>query len=97
MGLYKEVKKMYTDCSLKTTEFLDCALIGVCAVIRSNTVSNTDSNKALRKIVAYNILNFFNIISESKEDGMSCKLPLSLIFTEKYKNKSQNFVCCICD
>ena len=30
--------KKYTGCNLKTTEFLDCALIGVCAVIRSNTV-----------------------------------------------------------
>ena len=37
--LYKEVKKKYTGCNLKTTEFLDCALIGVCAVIRPNTVS----------------------------------------------------------
>ena len=37
--LYKEVKKNYTGCSLKTTEFLDCALIGVCAVIRLNMVS----------------------------------------------------------
>ena len=36
--LYKEVNKRYTDCHLKTTKFLDCALIGVCAVIRSNTV-----------------------------------------------------------
>ena len=36
--LYKEVKKKYTGCNLKTTEFLDCALIGVYAVIRSNTV-----------------------------------------------------------
>ena len=36
--LYKEIKKKYTGCNLKTTEFLDCALIGVCAVIRSNTV-----------------------------------------------------------
>ena len=36
--LYKEVKKKYTGCNLKTTEFLDCALIGVCAVIRSNMV-----------------------------------------------------------
>ena len=36
--LYKEVKKKYTGCNLKTTKFLDCALIGVCAVIRSNTV-----------------------------------------------------------
>ena len=36
--LYKEVDKKYTVCNLKTTELLDCALIGVCAVIRSNTV-----------------------------------------------------------
>ena len=36
--LYKEVKKKYIGCNLKTTEFLDCGLIGVCAVIRSNTV-----------------------------------------------------------
>ena len=36
--LRKEVKKKYTGYNLKTTEFLDCALIGVCAVIRSNTV-----------------------------------------------------------
>ena len=36
--LYKDVKKKYTGCNLKSTEFLDCALIGVCAVIRSNTV-----------------------------------------------------------
>ena len=36
--LYKEVKKKYIGCNLKTTEFLDCALIGVCVVIRSNTV-----------------------------------------------------------
>ena len=25
-------------CNLKTTKLLDCALVGVCAVIRSNTV-----------------------------------------------------------
>ena len=36
--LYKEVDKMYTACNLKTTKSLDCALIGVCAVIRSNMV-----------------------------------------------------------
>ena len=36
--LYKEVKKKYTGCNLKTMEFLDCALIGGCAVIRLNTV-----------------------------------------------------------
>ena len=36
--LYKEVDKKYTGYNLKTRELLDCALIGVCAVIRSNTV-----------------------------------------------------------
>ena len=36
--LYKKVDKKYTSCILKSTELLDCALIGVCAVIRSNTV-----------------------------------------------------------
>ena len=38
ISLYKEVNKRYTDCQLKTTKFLDCALIGLCAVIRSNVV-----------------------------------------------------------
>ena len=36
--LYKEEDKKYTGCNLETTELLDCALIGVCAVIRLNTV-----------------------------------------------------------
>ena len=36
--LYKEVKKKCTGCNLKTTEFLDSALIGICAVNRSNMV-----------------------------------------------------------
>ena len=30
--------KTYTGCNLKTTELLDCALIGACVVSRSNTV-----------------------------------------------------------
>ena len=37
--IFKAVDKNYTGCNLKTAESLDCALIGVCAVIRSNTVS----------------------------------------------------------
>ena len=36
--LYKETDKKYTGCNLKITKLLDCALIGVSAVIRSNTV-----------------------------------------------------------
>ena len=35
---YKEVDKNYIGCNLRTTELLDRALIGACAVIRSNTV-----------------------------------------------------------
>ena len=35
--LCKEVRKKCIGCNLKTTEFLDCALIGVCAVSGSNT------------------------------------------------------------
>ena len=35
---YKELDKKYTGCNLKTTELLDCALIGVYMVIRSNMV-----------------------------------------------------------
>ena len=36
--LYKEVGKKYSGCNFKTAKLLDCALIGVRAVIRSNTV-----------------------------------------------------------
>ena len=36
--LFKKVDKKYMGCNLKTTELLDCALIGLCAVIRSNMV-----------------------------------------------------------
>ena len=38
--LYKELDKKYTGCNLKTTKLLDCPLIGVCAVIKSNTVGS---------------------------------------------------------
>ena len=36
--LFKEVERKDTCCNLKTMELLDCALIGVCVIIRSNTV-----------------------------------------------------------
>ena len=35
---YEDVDKRYNGCNLKTLELLDCALIGACAVIRSNMV-----------------------------------------------------------
>ena len=34
----KEVDNSTLCCNLKTTKLLDCALIGACAVIRSNKV-----------------------------------------------------------
>ena len=37
ISLY-QVEKKYTSCNLKTTELLECALIGVHAVIRLNRV-----------------------------------------------------------
>ena len=33
-----KVDKKYNGCKTETTELIDCGLIGVCAVIRSNTV-----------------------------------------------------------
>ena len=37
--LYKYVDKKYTSCNLKTTELVNCALFGLCAVIRWIMVS----------------------------------------------------------
>ena len=55
--LYKEVKKKYTGCNLKTTELLDCALIRVCAVIRLNTVCCGYSLE-IRVMSTHNIICF---------------------------------------
>ena len=35
-----KVDKKYTGCNLEITDLLDCVLIGVCAVIRANTVDD---------------------------------------------------------
>ena len=48
--LYKDVKKKYTGCNLKSMEFLDCALTGVCVVIRSNTVILQISGSSFQEI-----------------------------------------------
>ena len=37
--LYKEVDKKYPGCNQKTTELLDCVLIGVGVITRSNMVT----------------------------------------------------------
>ena len=51
--LYKEVDKKYTGCILKTTELFDCALIRVCAVIRSNTVYVNNGSKSDYRCVTH--------------------------------------------
>ena len=47
---------MYMACNLKTIKLLDCALIGVCAVIGSNTV-------CLKTICVQVLLNFKDPLS----------------------------------
>ena len=59
--IYKKVNKKYTGCNLKTTEFHECALIGVCAVIRLNTVYINDrpiitSCQILPEMATYGVL-----------------------------------------
>ena len=49
--LYKEVDKKYTAYNLKTTELLDSALIGICAVIRSNTVIRAHFKESSAKVI----------------------------------------------
>ena len=51
--LYKEVAKQYTSCNPKSTELLDCALIGVCAVIRSNMVHYTKATTCVINMVNF--------------------------------------------
>ena len=46
---YKEVDKFYIVYNLRTAELLDCALIGACTVIRSNTVINSPIQKKKKK------------------------------------------------
>ena len=55
IGLYKEVKKKHTGCNLRITEFLNCTLIGVCAVIRSNTVDVMSLNFHQRKYLIFTL------------------------------------------
>ena len=75
----KKVDKTYTGCYLTTTELLDCALIGVHVVIRSNTViiiiiiiikirttttNNNDSEAAQNSArISYKILH---LVSETR-------------------------------
>ena len=76
---YKEVDKGH---NVKTTELLDCVLIGVCAVIRWNMVYDV-------LIDMLTISGSVMIMSLSPE-GKSCDKPLSNIFKGKKKN---NFKC----
>ena len=73
--IYKVLDKKYIGCNLKTTESLDCALIGVCAVIRSNTVSP-------KLIIASKMMNFFkqcSVTSDAADHGIR---SVSSLFTQ---------------
>ena len=51
--LYKEVDKKFTDYNLWTMELLDCVLIGVCAVIKLNTLVTFFCEKEMGLIWSY--------------------------------------------
>ena len=58
---------MYTGCYLKTTELLDYALIGICAVIRSNTVYEIAQDKVL--LCSTQVLNIFSFLHKNINYG----------------------------
>ena len=80
--LYNEVDKQYTDCNLKSMELLDCALIGVCAVIRFNMVVLSRVKGLISKI----ILNWNYLPLFSKWWVQSCKDASLLLLGWGYKN-----------
>ena len=61
ISLYKEVNKRYTDCHLKTTKFLYYELIGVCAVIGSNTVFDLDLYFTVHQLCKFASPNYSNV------------------------------------
>ena len=90
--LYKEVAREYT-CNLKTTELLDCALLGVCVVIRSTTA-------VLISIRAAPCGNVSSCIcgqrrprsayaSAQSDQDIHCPLPVSLDTIENVSMKSK--------
>ena len=77
--LYKEVDKKYTGCNLKTKKLLDSALIGVCAVIRLNTVFEFEFyspvntvNEALPGVLGYRVIRPF-ILGEQGNKSLKLK------------------------
>ena len=56
--LYKEVNKKYTGCNLKTTELLDCAIIGVCVVNRSMDSDDPDQPAHPQKLLTESLRRF---------------------------------------
>ena len=57
--LYKEVDKKYTGYNLKILELLDCAFIGVCAVIRLTMVIITTGQEPNEEIFSDVFLIFY--------------------------------------
>ena len=70
--LYKEVDKKYTGCNLKTTEFLDFVLMGVCAVIRLNTVSPNMRKHTFRHVRPKRTqLKLISLLIQSEQSSLS--------------------------
>ena len=83
---YREVDKKYTGCNMKTTELLDCVLIRVCAVIKSNIVYRSGySSYYLEQYEFFGPGNCF-YLSCGKEHGLDkqdiefLRIPASLIW-----------------
>ena len=82
--LYKEVDKKYTGYNLKTMELHDCALIGVYAVIRLNTVyikKNKNKKKTESQNFGGNInitLNMFDCYVKSKFNILYLQLCIDI-------------------
>ena len=84
--LYEEVDKNYTGCNLKTAELPECALIGACAVIRSNTVIYMEKYIGLTDLLHYYWINYFSKSMGSFSGTFTTKQN-DKYTKNKYKNK----------
>ena len=97
--LYKEVDKKYIGCNLSTTELLDCAIRGVCAVIRSNRVcsiqtrpfavclwyrSHFSTYDTRKEWIAKIFLDLYRPIRTFQKNLMSFQKSLNAFFTVSF-------------
>ena len=80
--LYKEIDKKYTGYNMKTAELLDCALIGVCVVIRLNTVCVYIASYTHTHIYTYSWFGYDLVVTQDKIS----------IYTERKKKRRVDFI-----